>query len=260
MSGIAQNRYVGRWHERRADLNGVSRRRFVRAAGAAGVVGGLAGCADFVGGGDGGSGDGSDGGSTGDGSSSETTTVQWGFDPVAASTTATQSAGTPRERTVGRHPCRVSAARPDSGKRRATYNRLLSSQETTPDMFMMDNGWVNIFIQRGQLANLSEVLPESALSTIENEYSAFTDTARPRQREPVRCAGVPGLPDDAVPQGPRRGGRLRSDRNNWATEPMTWEEWSNIAADTYDDADVDFGFTTQWDVYEGTSCCTSTSS
>jgi ABC-type glycerol-3-phosphate transport system substrate-binding protein len=44
---------------------------------------------------------------------------------------------------------------------------------------------------------------------------------------------------------------------NWATEPMSWQEWSNVTADILEQSSgVDHGFTTQWDIYEGTSCCT----
>jgi ABC-type glycerol-3-phosphate transport system substrate-binding protein len=240
---------------------GVSRRRFVRAAGAAGVVGGLAGCADFVGGGDGGGGggDGGDGGSTGDGGGEETTTVQWGFDPVAVQNNgdaikqALHDNGLPDSIEIQFVP-----RDQDTGAARSNYNRLLSAGETNPDMFLMDNGWTNIFIQRGQLQNLSETLPEELLSDVsDNYFSAFTDTARNPSNG--NLYGVPVFPDFPTMQYRKdlvEEAGYSPESNNWATEPMTWEEWSNIAADTYDNADVDFGFTTQWDIYEGTSCCT----
>ncbi|WP_115805514.1 extracellular solute-binding protein [Haloferax sp. Atlit-4N] len=231
----------------------VSRRRFIAAAGATGVTAGLSGCASMFG-------NGSDtGGQVGE-SESGGTTVVWGFDATVAQDHADQLRTALHEKGGLSDDIRVEfqPGQPDSGKRRSTYNRLLSSQETTPDMFMMDNGWVNIFIQRGQLANLSEVLPESALSTIENEYfGGFTETAiDPASGD---LFGVPLYPDyptmlyrkDLVEEA-----GYNPTEENWATEPMTWKRWSNIAAEAQELSGVDYGFTTQWDIYVGTACCT----
>ncbi|WP_324757846.1 substrate-binding domain-containing protein [Haloarcula montana] len=244
--------------------NGISRRRFVQAAGATGVVAGLAGCASDGGsggdGGDGGSGgDGGDGGSSGGSGGNETTTVEWGFDPVAVQNNgdaikqALRDNGLPDNVEIEFVP-----RDQDTGAARSNYNRLLSAGETSPDMFLMDNGWTNIFIQRGQLQNLTETLPEELLTDVQDNYfSAFTDTARNPSNG--NLFGVPVFPDFPTMQYRKdlvEDAGYSPESNNWATEPMTWEEWSNIAADTFDNADVDFGFTTQWDIYEGTSCCT----
>ncbi|MFC7131409.1 extracellular solute-binding protein [Haloferax chudinovii] len=231
----------------------VSRRRFITAAGATGATAGLSGCASMFG-------NGSDTGAQVGESESGGTTVVWGFDATVAQDHADQLRTALHEKGGLSDDIRVEfqPGQPDSGKRRSTYNRLLSSQETTPDMFMMDNGWVNIFIQRGQLANLSEVLPESALSTIENEYfGGFTETAiDPASGD---LFGVPLYPDyptmlyrkDLVEEA-----GYNPTEENWATEPMTWKRWSNIAAEAQDVSGVDYGFTTQWDIYVGTACCT----
>ena len=251
------------------ESTGVSRRRFVRAAGASGVVAGLAGCADFVGGGDGGGGggdgnggnggDGGDGGSTGDGGGSGGTTVQWGFDPVAAQNNgdaikqALHDNGLSDDITVQLVP-----RNQETGQARANYNRLLSAGETDPDMFLMDNGWTNIFIQRGQLQNLTEFLPQELVTEVdENYFSSFTDTAR--DPGSGNLFGVPVFPDFPTMQYRKdlvEEAGYDPEGNNWATEPMTWEEWSNIAADVHDNSGVDYGFTTQWDIYVGTACCT----
>jgi len=125
-------------------------------------------------------------------------------------------------------------------------------------MFLMDNGWANIFIQRGQIQNLSEMLPEELLTDVdENYFSAFTDTAT--DPSSGNLYGVPMFPDFPTMQYRKdlvEEAGYSPESNNWATEPKTWEEWSNIAADTLDNSGVDYGFTTQWDIYEGTSCCT----
>ncbi|WP_135302837.1 substrate-binding domain-containing protein [Haloarcula amylovorans] len=238
--------------------SGVSRRRFVQAAGSTGVVAGLAGCADFVGGGDGGGG-GTGNGSTGDGSSGQATTVQWGFDPVAVQNNGDAIKQALRDNGLSQDvEIQFVPRDQDTGKARSNYNRLLSAGETDPDMFLMDNGWTNIFIQRGQIQNLTEMLPEEMLSTVDNEYfPAFTDTARNPQNG--NLYGVPVFPDFPTMQYRKdlaEEAGYNPDSENWATEPITWQKWSNIAADIYDNSDVDFGFTTQWDIYEGTACCT----
>jgi len=228
----------------RTRSTGVSRRRFVQVAGATGVATSLAGCADLIGGGGGGGGG---------------TTVQWGFDPVAVQNNgqairdALHNNGFSDDISVELVP-----RDQDTGAARSNYNRLLNAGETDPDMFLMDNGWTNIFIQRGQLQNLSESLPEELLNDVsDNYFSAFTDTARDPSSNDLY--GVPMFPDFPTMQYRKdlvEDAGYNPDSNNWATEPMTWEEWSNIAEDVYDNADVDYGFTTQWDIYEGTSCCT----
>ncbi|WP_254271267.1 extracellular solute-binding protein [Haloarcula marina] len=242
---------------------GVSRRRFVRAAGATGVAAGIAGCADFVGGGDGGDGGdgggGSDGSSTGDGSGQETQSV-------------TMSMGAPilQEAEQGVRDAFRNAGLPDwvelnfttqsqnTGEVRSNFNRRLSAGESKPDAMLMDNGWVNIFIQRGQIMNLSEQLPEDVLSTVNNDYfQGFTDTAR--DPSSGNLFGVPLFPDFPTMlyrKDLAEEAGYSPESNNWATEPMTWEEWSNIAVDIQDNAGLDYGFTTQWDIYVGTACCT----
>ncbi len=96
------------------------------------------------------------------------------------------------------------------------------------------------------------------LTTIDEEYfDGFTDTAVDPSSGDL--FGVPLYPDypvmlyrkDLVEEA-----GYDPEGENWATEPMTWQEWSNIAEDVHANSDVDYGFTTQWDIYEGTSCCT----
>ena len=239
----------------------VSRRRFVVATGAGGVSVSLAGCADLIGGGGGGTEpDGTTGGTTtGSGRSGDATTVQWGFDPVAvqengdAIKQALRDNGLPERVEVQFVP-----GDQDTGQRQSNYNRLLSAGEADPDMFLMDNGWVNVFIQRGQIQNLTELLSEDVVSTVNDEYfEGITSTARDPESD--NLYGVPVFPDFPTMQYRRdlvEQAGYSPMENNWATEPMTWEKWSNVTADVTDNADVDFGFTTQWDIYEGTACCT----
>lgn len=236
----------------------VSRRRFIVGASASGLATGLAGCSTLLGGGDS-TGNSTNGTQTGN-ADGGTTTVTWGFDATVAQDHANQirdalhnEGGLSADINV-----QFEQGQPDTGKRRASYNRLLSAGETSPDMFLMDNGWVNIFTQRGQLQNLTELLTDKQLTTIDEEYfSAFTDTAiDPSSGDLYGVPLYPDYPTMLYRKDLVEAAGYNPEGNNWATEPLTWKEWSNIAADTYDNADVDYGFTTQWDIYPGTACCT----
>ncbi|MFB6125938.1 MAG: substrate-binding domain-containing protein [Halolamina sp.] len=222
-----------------SDSESVSRRRFVQAASAAGVTTGLAGCVYG----------GSDSGSGG--------TVTWGFDPTAAQEAgedikqAFYDAGLSKDIDI-----EFSTGGAETGSRRDSYNTLLNAGETDPDMFMMDNGWTNIFIARQQLANLSEMLPSDAISTVNEEYfNGFTATARGGSGD---LFGVPLFPDFPTMQyrkdwAEEAGYNPESD--NWATEPMTWQEFSQVTKDIKEQQSSKYGYTFQFDIYEGLSCC-----
>ncbi|WP_129113310.1 extracellular solute-binding protein [Halegenticoccus tardaugens] len=220
---------------------GVSRRRFVQATGAAGIATGLAGC---IYGGGGGGGDG--------------TTVVWGFDPVAVQNSdeeirqALHDNGLSDDITVNLNP-----GSQDTGDRQNKYNQQLRAQETTPDMFLMDSGWTIPFIERGQLLNLSEELSDGDVQTIKNEY--FEASVSTAQDGNGNLFGVPVFPD--FPSVIYRKDMVEEagydpEGDNWATEPMTWQRFSEVIADVQEQAGTRYGFTTQFDIYEGTACCT----
>jgi maltose-binding protein MalE len=237
---------------------GVSRRRFVKAAGAAGATAALAGCSGGGGGGGDGGGDGGDGGTSGDGGGGGTTTVEWGFDPNAASNAgedikqAFYDAGLSKDVEIKFVPGNA-----DTGARRDNYNTLLNAGEKNPDMFLMDNGWVNIFIARQQLANLSEVLSGDTLSTIQDEYfSGFNATAQePGSGDFYGSAFFPDFPTMHYRKDWVESAGYNPESDNWATEAMTWKEFSEITKQVKDEQGAEFGYTFQFDIYEGLSCC-----
>jgi len=225
--------------EDRSTARRVSRRRFVQAAGVTGAATGLSGC--IYGGGGGGGGGGN--------------TVRWGFDPTAAQENgdaikeALHNNGLSDDITVEFVP-----GASDTGQRRTNYNRLLRAGESQPDMFLMDNGWVNVFIQNGLIQNLSDVLEDSMLSTVEDEYfTGFTATARDPGSGDLY--GVPVFPDFPTMQY-RKDWADQAGVSFSATEPISWAEWSRKTKQIQDEVGADMGFATQWDIYEGTSCCT----
>jgi len=222
--------------------SGVSRRTFVKATGASGVAAGLAGC--IYGGGGG----------------SDSNTIQFGTDPAFIDAVGEEAkelmhdAGLSDDITI-----EWAAGNEETGARRDNYNRLLNTGESQPDILMMDNGWVNVFIQQGLLENLStsDAISDDVVSTVDSEYfEGFTATARNLDGE---LFGVPMYPDFPTMQYRKdlaEDAGYNPESDNWATEPMTWAEWSQITADIQEQSGVDYGFTTQWDIYVGTACCT----
>ncbi|SEV83302.1 carbohydrate ABC transporter substrate-binding protein, CUT1 family [Natrinema salifodinae] len=217
----------------------VSRRTFVKAAGASGATVGLAGCI------------------YGDETSGDA--VVWGFDPNAADAVGDEIVDLVQESGADGVDIELRSGDEETDDRRNAYTNLLEAGETQPDLFLMDNGWLNTFIQRGHVANLSDELDDDELSTVEDEYfESFTATARDPSTDDLY--GVPMFPDYPTMQYrkdyARAAGYDESDFEAWATEPMTWSEWAEITAEIVDASDASYGLATQWDQYEGTACCT----
>ncbi|MFP8956349.1 extracellular solute-binding protein [Natrialbaceae archaeon A-CW3] len=218
----------------------VSRRTFVKAAGASGAAATLAGC---IYGSDDGSGD----------------AVVVGLGPNVINEVGDEVVDLFHENGADGIDIELQAGDDDTGARRDNYTNLLQADEAEPDLLLMDNGWVNVFIQRGQIANLSDELDDDDLSQVEDEYfESFTATAR----EPTSndLYGIPIFPDYPTMQYrkdyARDAGFDESDFETWATEPMTWQEWADVTEQIVENSDASYGLATQWDIYEGTSCCT----
>jgi ABC-type glycerol-3-phosphate transport system substrate-binding protein len=220
-----------------ATESGVDRRQFVKAVGAAGAAAGssLAGCL----------------------ASAET-------DPKAVTIAGNtdlknyqdgiekkmKEAGLPDEITL-----KVIAGRSTTGARQQQYNRWLSANLDTPSLFMMDSGWTIPFIVRRQIADLSKAMPDLAKTVKEEYFETFRETAQG--------------PDGhlfAVPMFPTTGNMLyRKDlvkkagyspeKENWATEPLSWKKFSKVTKETKKQTDTRYGFTFQGAAYGGLSCC-----
>lgn len=219
---------------------GVSRRTFVQAAGATGAAASLAGCI------------------YGNGGPGEDAVV-FGFDPDSANEVGDEILELYYENGLDEDiELELQPGASDTGERRDNYETLLDTGETEPDIMLMDNGWVNVFIQQGLIANLDDVLEDDELERIESDYfEAFTDTARDPETDELY--GVPLFPDFGTMQYrkdyAREAGYDDEDFEEWATESMTWEEWSDVTAEIVEASDASFGLSTQFAIYEGTSCC-----
>jgi ABC-type glycerol-3-phosphate transport system substrate-binding protein len=244
--------------------SGVSRRRFVKAAGASGIAVGLAGC---TGGGGGDGGDGGDGGG-GDGGATDTpinteppeeeVTIQLLADANFEGA-SDQIMQTMREN--GGLPDTVQvewlAGSFESGNRQSQFQQLLSAGEGSPTIMMMDNGWTIPFIARNQLQNLSSSLPESLISDVEDRYlDTMLATASNQDGD---LFGVPLFADFPTIQYRkdvlREAGYSDSEFETWATEPMTWQDFSNVVADGMEIDGMEQGFNWQGAAYIGLACC-----
>ena len=225
------SRYSDREHKTET---GVSRRRFVQAAGAAGVATTLAGCT---------------------GGSGGTDAVVVSADQVMADASdsiisALREAGLDTDIDV-----EIIQEDFQTDSRRQTYRSALDAGRSSPDLFMMDSGWTIPFIVREQLTNLEETLSSDIIDRVRGDYlSASVATAE--SPDTGDLYGVPIFPDYPVMHYRKdlvEAAGYDPDGNDWATNPVSWQEFSQIAAEARDQGDVEYGFTTQAAAYEGLS-------
>ena len=228
--------------DRNGTTTGVSRRRFLEATGAAGTAVGLAGC----------------GGGGGGGPIQITMDSEW----EGISDSVSQSlhdAGLDESIEIEILPGDF-----ESGARRSEFTSALDAGRASPDIFMMDSGWTIPFIARDQVVNLSEELSSDTLEYVQNGYleSAVSTASDPDTGD---LYGLPLFPDYPVMHYRRdlvEEAGYDPEGENWATEPMSWQEFAEMAADVWDqnggvDGDeFDYAFTTQADNYVGLACCT----
>lgn len=217
--------------------SGVSRRSFVKAAGASGVTAGSLGLAGCLGS--------TDNGAVIIHSDSDFQDIR--DDIQQALWDAGLDDGISYE---------VRAAADDTDERRQDIQSALQAGRSPPDIFMMDSGWTIPFILREQTLDLSDHLSDDVVDRIENEYlDASVETARHPETDSLHA--LPLFPDFSVMLYRRDlVEEAGYDTSSWATEPLSWQEFSEIVADTQQQSGVDFGWTTQAASYEGLACCT----
>ncbi|QSG09845.1 extracellular solute-binding protein [Halapricum desulfuricans] len=221
------------------ERSGVSRRRFIEATGAAGVAMTLAGC----------------GGGGGGENEVVITADQEYKDAEDSVVDALYDAGLSEDIDVT-----IRAGDFESGERQTQFVSALDAGRGDPDVFMMDSGWTIPFIVRDQLVNLSDEMSQDTLDYVQNDYlSSAVQTAS--DPETGDLYGLPLFPDYPVMHYRKdlvEDAGYDPEGENWATEPMTWQRFSEIAADVWDqnEDELEYGFTTQADEYVGLACCT----
>ncbi|MFC7007877.1 extracellular solute-binding protein [Halalkalicoccus salilacus] len=141
-------------------------------------------------------------------------------------------------------------------QRRQEIQSALEAERAPPDIFMMDSGWTIPFILREQTVNLQDQFSDDVLNRIENTYLQMSvETAS--HPDTGNLNALPLFPD--FPVMLYRKDLVEEagyDTSGWATEPMTWKQFSQVVADAQEQAGLEYGFTTQAAAYEGLSCCT----
>lgn len=210
------------------------RRRFLKTAAAAGVSTGLAGCTLSLGG------------------PRAANVVQLAAssaerDVQADINDALQEAGLPSNVHL-----EILASSGDIAQQQ--FSQWLSAGLERPSLFRMDSGWTIPFVERNQVVNLTEAAPDVA-RTVEERY--FESTVSTVQGSGGNVYGVPLFSDFGLML--YRKDLVREagfDPGDWATNPIPWRRFAEIAKTATAESDVDYGFTFQGMLYEGLSCCT----
>ncbi|MFC6728144.1 extracellular solute-binding protein [Natronoarchaeum mannanilyticum] len=231
----------------------VSRRRFVEAAGAAGIVAGLGGCITANDGGDGTQEGEIDVGEVPD----EDITLEWAASEEEAGASdeivqALHQAGMPENIDIN-----FLSGGNVTSDRQNQYEQWLAAGRTRPDLLRMDNGWTIPFIVRNRILNLERVLDDETVNRVkENYFSMTAQTAMHPQNETLHAIPLwMGLPTIQYRKDLVEQAGYDPEGNNWATESMTWQRFSEVTADVMQQSNVNYGYTFQADVYEGLSCC-----
>ncbi|MGN8214631.1 MULTISPECIES: extracellular solute-binding protein [Halococcus] len=216
---------------------GVTRRDFVKAAGASGAATALAGCT--VGGNEAGS-----------------NSIRWitSTDMAGESTAikkALRNAGMSNDVNL-----EMVAGPASTDQRQSQYTRWLSADLDEPALLDMDSGWTLNYINRGQLLDLSNELPEKLLNRINNKYfQASVNTAKSPNGNLYAVPMYVDFGSMLYRKDLVKNAGYSPEKENWATESMRWKRFSKIVADTKEKSGVNYGFGWQGNIYEGLSCC-----
>ncbi|SFR46225.1 ABC-type glycerol-3-phosphate transport system, substrate-binding protein [Halogeometricum rufum] len=213
----------------------VSRRRFVKAAGGAAVGTSLSGCIAQA--------------------QTESGAVQ-----VAANTDLKNNSAAMEEKLheVGLSKdvsLDVIAGRASTGARQQQYNRWLSANLSQPSLLMMDSGWTIPFIVREQLTNLSEEMPDLAEMVQSEYFETFSETAQGANGDQFALPLYPTTGNMLYRKDWVKEAGYSPDSENWATEPISWKTFSEVAKEVKAQRDDPYGFTFQGKSYAGLSCC-----
>lgn len=239
----------------------IQRRHFIEAVAATGAATGLSGCSGDSNGDDG------DGGNSGNGNNGSNTNGTGGSSGSGGETVIEMIAhdewadvqdevndmlhrhGMSEEITI-----EMNTVGQTTDDQQAQYRQWLGAGRSTPDIMIFDSGWTIPFIVRDQLLNLEETLPQDLLDRVHNDYfGASVNSATGPEGD---LYAFPIYPD--FPTIQYRKDLVQDAGYDWeqyATEPMSWEQFSNELQDVYEQSDVEYGFNTQHVAAEQLSCC-----
>jgi len=231
-----------------ADSGSVTRRRFVKTAGSAGVLAGVAGCTG---------GDSTTTTTGGGGQGTPSGTVVVSANSNLANSLGTQAfyeAGVPESVDI-----KLTAGPESSGSRADAFTSALSAEQSNPDLMMMDNGWTIPFIIQESIMNLESELSDSFISDVkDNSFDMLVKTgSHPNTGE---LWALPYFPDFPTIQYRkdlmREAGYTDSDFETWETNPISWSKFTAAVKEAHEAAtEVNYGYLWQGASYVGLSCC-----
>jgi ABC-type glycerol-3-phosphate transport system substrate-binding protein len=238
----------------------------MKSIGATGVAAGLAGCSGGGGGdGGGGGGDGGDGGgdggdgggdgaTSGSGGGGSGTTIEF----IGGSTLANAAEGTNEllhEAGLSQDiTLNITTGGQTTDDLQSQYRQILSAGRKTPDIMLVDSGWTIPFIVRDQLLNLEEELPQDLLDRVHDQYfQASVSSATAANGDLYAFPLYPDFPTIQYQKDLVQNAGY--DWSQYATDPMSWEQFSMELADVYEQSDVEFPFNWQATAAEQLSCC-----
>ncbi len=124
------------------------------------------------------------------------------------------------------------------------YTQILQAGRSTPDIMLTNFAYTSAFAPRGWLVDLNEALSDEKLAELESGYH---QTMVDSMRWDGGLYGVPQFVD--IPAILYRKDYVENagydpEGENWATEPMTWERFAEVASDAVEANDVEHGYTT----------------
>ncbi len=138
------------------------------------------------------------------------------------------------------------------------FREWLSAGRTEPDILRMDNGWLRGFVVREQILNLEEAMDDDVIDRVKDDY--YEAGVVSASSEDDELYGIPfqiGFPMMLYRRDLVEEAGYDPEGEDWATESMSWEEFSHMVDDILDEnPDIDYGLATQLMEYEGLSCCT----
>ncbi|MEY7851024.1 extracellular solute-binding protein [Natrarchaeobius sp. A-rgal3] len=140
----------------------------------------------------------------------------------------------------------------------AEYRSWLAAGRSTPDLLIADSGWTIPLIVRDQLVNLEEELPGELVSEIHEEYFEMSveSAVHPETGELYAVPLYPDFPTIQYRKDLVEDAGYDPDGEEWATNPLSWAEFSAVVADTLESHDdVEYGYTWQAPPSEQLSCC-----
>ncbi|WP_254767940.1 extracellular solute-binding protein [Salinilacihabitans rarus] len=150
----------------------------------------------------------------------------------------------------------VTAGPDNTDERRDFIANAFEAERSSPDLMLTDSGWTIPFIARDQVLNLEQNLSSDVLDHVHEDY--FDMVVSTASDIDGNLHALPLFPDFPTMQYRKdlvEETGYDPEGENWATESLSWEEFSHMVEDVKDDHGLEYGFTFQSAAYEGLACC-----